>query len=105
MVHPAETLAKGGHCFSSIARLSMYLWSLASIQRPSRMYSLPRYTILHIFAITVSEQLNAQRADVRWLCRDTEYPLAGLPISLILAVTHFDFRRRKREAALLFPES
>ena len=37
------------------------MWSLASIQRHGRMYALPRYTILHIFAITVSEQPNARR--------------------------------------------
>ena len=41
------------------------MWWLASIQRPSRMYALPWYTILHIFAITVSEQPNAQRAVVQ----------------------------------------
>ena len=26
----------------------MHMWSLASLQRPSRMYALPRYAILHI---------------------------------------------------------
>ena len=35
----------------------MLMWSLASLQRPSRMYALPRYTILHILTITVSNSL------------------------------------------------
>ena len=36
---------------------------------------------------------------------ETEYPLAGPLIFLVLAITHFDFRGRTREADLLFPES
>ena len=44
------------------------MWSLASIQRPSTLFALPRYTILHIFAITaVSEQPKAQRPAVQAL--------------------------------------
>ena len=42
---------------------------------------------------------------VRWQGGDTEYPLAGLPILLVLTITRSDLRRRRREAALLFPES
>ena len=52
---------KGEHEVLSTARFSTYMWSLASLQRPRRMYALPRYTIIHIFTITVSEQPNAQR--------------------------------------------
>ena len=50
-VHPPKTMTKGGHCFSSTARFSTYMWSLASIQRPSRMYALPRYTAVVVVVV------------------------------------------------------
>ena len=34
-----------------------------------------------------------------------EYPLAGLPVKLVLGATHCLELRRKRETALSFPES
>ena len=64
---PIKRLQKRRHCFSSTAWFSMCMWSLASIQLPSRMCALPRYTILHIFTITSSEQPNAQRPVVQAL--------------------------------------
>ena len=63
-VHPhpqKKTMTKRGILRFVDRKISTYMSSLASIQRPSRMYALPRYTILHVFTITVSEQPNARR--------------------------------------------
>ena len=62
---PTKHRQKGGHGFSSTAGVSTYMWSLALLQRPGRMYTFPRHTILHIFTITISEQPNAQRPVVQ----------------------------------------
>ena len=62
---PLKTLTKTGTLLVFDREVSTYMWSLASIQWPSRMWTLPRYTILHIFTITVSEQPNAQRPVVQ----------------------------------------
>ena len=62
---PTKHRQKGGHGFSSTAGFSTYMWSLALLQRPGRMYTFPRHTILHIFTITISEQPNAQRPVVQ----------------------------------------
>ena len=53
VVHPPKTLTKRGPLLVVNHEVSVYMWSLSSIQRPSRMYALPRYTILYIFTITV----------------------------------------------------
>ena len=66
-----QSWQKGEHCFSSTARFSMYMWSLASIGRLTRMYALPRYSILHIVTTIVSEQPNAQRPVVQALSSST----------------------------------
>ena len=80
---PQKRWQKGGHCFSSTARFSLYMWSLASIQRPSRMYALPRYTILHIFTITVSEQPNAQRPVAQALSSQKQSNVRNIPVTYV----------------------
>ena len=65
---PKKTLTKRGTLFF-VDREVFYVRVV--VQRPSRMYALPRCTFLHTFTITVSEQPNAQRPVVQALSSST----------------------------------
>ena len=67
------------------------LWQDKQTSKPSRMYV--TYFVL------------PSTPFMRWLGGDTEYPLAGLPIKLVLGEYSplLSLRRRSREAAWIFP--